>query len=210
MSGPGPGGARLAWGVAALGFAGCVGLGLALVDAQDEVASLEAQLLVAERESAVGADEPPPRRRRGKLSPWGSRRGARGDDLEAGEGGSPGEGERAGPDDTVEDASVAAERSDAGAGTRAERALAALDVAIAELDLEPGLADEVRAIYEETFEDGARIRDELRDGERDEDSARAAQQAVRDSAREELEALLEPDELKHIRRTVRRGGRGRL
>lgn len=105
---------------------------------------------------------------------------------------------------------AAAERSDAGAGTRAERALADLESAIKELDLEPELADEVRVIYEDAFEDGARIRDELRDGERDEDSAREAHQAAREAAREQLEALLEPDELKHIRRRLRRGGRGRL
>jgi phage-related minor tail protein len=110
----------------------------------------------------------------------------------------------------AEAAARAARRQDAGAETRAERALVALDVAIAELDLPPETADEVRAIYEETFEEGARVREAVRTGELDEDAARERQQALRLDAREELEALLEPDALRHIRRTIRRGGRGRL
>ena len=216
MSTPAAGAARLAWGLAAVALLACAALAVALLDAHDQNAALEARLLVAER--SAGAPPPPAagrRARHGAGGPWRPGRARRGAGAGAGgeaggDGGTGGTGGAAAEVAPTGEELRAARRADAGADTRATQALEALDVAIADLGLEPELADDVRAIYEESFAAGARIRAEVRAGERDEASARDAHQVVRGEAREALESLLEPDELIHIRRTVRRGGRGRL
>ncbi|MEC7947647.1 MAG: hypothetical protein VX265_08770 [Myxococcota bacterium] len=201
---------RLPWVICLVLGTGCAAVMAALVRSQAEVASLEARLAIAERAQGDGTPAGRDGERRGRLrgDRWFGARGARAhraDVAEAGSGENPEGTHRDGA--TVDDEAI---RSDRGAETRAARVLEALERAMAQLELDPETADAVREIYEESFEAGAGIRAEVRAGDRDEESGRGAHQDIRDTARDQLESLLEPEELRVIRRAVRRGGRGRL
>lgn len=201
---------RLPWGICVVLGTGCAVLVAALVRSQAEVASLEKRLAEAERAPdamvPVGRDGTGRSRLRGTRLLGARRIGSRRAGAAEPETGEKREGLH------VDGATVDVEamRSDRGAETRAARVLDALEQAMADLELDPETADLVREIYEDSFEAGAGIRAEVRAGERNEESGRVAHQDIRDTARDQLESLLEPEELRVIRRAVRRGGRGRL